>query len=206
MEESRIGRDRITMSRSMTPELRLMVAPSRTYAGLARQPSPVGPITSLRRPLLAAAVLGVSMAISATGHVTPALVLSTTLCWSFVIVLQIAIAMILIARPARRTVGVARALDLFFASHAPWSFWMLAVAAWAPSPVGRPLTPLLLLALVPIVLTPRMIAAFFREVVGLDRRQALARTAVQQATTWALFTLLYGTAVAFWPRVFQWLG
>ena len=35
MDESRIGRDRITMSRSMTPELRLMVAPARTYARLA---------------------------------------------------------------------------------------------------------------------------------------------------------------------------
>jgi hypothetical protein len=190
----------------MTSELRLIVAPARTYASLANQPSPVGPISALRRPLLAAVVLGASLAISATGHVTPALVLRTTLGWSFVIVLQIAIALSLIARPARGTVGVARALDLFFASHAPWSFWMLAVAAWAPSPVGRPLTPLLLLALVPMVLTPRMIAAFFREVIGLDPRRARVRTAIQQAITWSVFVLLYGTAVAMTPRLFQWFA
>jgi hypothetical protein len=88
------------MSHSMTPELRLMVAPATTYARLARDPSPVGPLTALRRPLLAAIVLGTSIAIGATGHVTPALVLSTTVCWAFVILLQIAIALPLIAAPA----------------------------------------------------------------------------------------------------------
>ena len=41
-EESRIAADRITMAASMTPELRLMVAPARTYALLARRRSPVG--------------------------------------------------------------------------------------------------------------------------------------------------------------------
>ena len=189
----------------MTPELRLMVAPAATYARLARQPSPVGPITALRRPLLAAVVLGVAIAIGATGHVTPALVLSTTLCWAFVIVLQIVIALGLIAAPSRRTVGVARALDLFFASHTPWSLWLLAAAA-APAPLGRPLAPLSLFVVVPLVLTARMIVAFFREVLQLDRRRALARTIAHQAITWTLFVVLYGSAVALRPRILQWLG
>src|SRR5690242_9581507 len=129
-------RDRITMASSMTPELRLMVAPAATYAVLARQPSPVGPLTALRRPLLAAIVLGTAMAFAPTRHLTPALVAGTTIAWSFVIVIQILIALLLIAGPARRTVGVARALDLFFASHAPWSFWLL-IAAVLPAPLGR---------------------------------------------------------------------
>ena len=182
-----------------------MVAPAPTYARLARQPSPVGPITALRRPLLAAVVLGVSIAIGATGHVTPALVLSTTLCWAFVIVLQIAIALSLIAAPSRRTVGVPRALDLFFASHVPWSLWLLAAAA-VPAPLGRPLTPLLLFALVPFVLTARMIAAFFREVLELGPRGAMTRTVAHQAITWTLFVVLYGSAVAIRPRILEWLG
>ena len=181
-----------------------MVAPARTYARLARQPSPVGPFTALRRPLLAAVVLGASIAISATRHVTPALVLSTTLCWAFVVALQVAIALSLIAGPSRRIVGVARALDLFFASHLPWSFFLLAAAA-APAPLGRPLTPLLLFAVAPLVLTPRMIAAFFREVLQLDPGRALGRTALHQAITWTVFAVLYGSAVALRPRLLEWL-
>lgn len=189
----------------MTPELRLMLAPGPAYARLARHPSRLGPIAALRRPILAAAVLGVSVAIAATGHVTPALVLSTTLCWAFVIVLQVAIALPLIAGPSRRGMGLPRALDLFFASHVPWSFWLLA-AACVPGSNERPLIAVVLFALVPLLLTQRMILAFFREVLELSPRRALARTALHQAITWSLFVLLYGGAVALWPRVVQWAG
>ena len=117
----------------VSPELRLMVSPGATYASLARVSGRVTPLTAIRRPLVVTLVLGVSAAIGATNHVTPALLLSTTLCWIFVVALQTAIALVLIAGPARRTVGLARALDLYFAGHAPWSRWMLAVAAWGPS-------------------------------------------------------------------------
>lgn len=181
------------------------MAPRATYAALARLPSPGHGVTAFRRPLLVAAVLGASFAIAATRHVTPALVLSTTVCWSFVVALQIAIALTLIAGPSRRTVGPARALDLFFASHAPWSLWILAAAAWAPSPLGRPMTPLAT-AILPAVLTPRMIAAFFREVLELDARHAIVRTTAHQAITWGLLIALYGWSVALWPRILQWLA
>jgi hypothetical protein len=188
------------MAHSMTPELRLMVAPARTYAVLARQPSPVGPFTAFRRPLIAAVVLGVSIAIAGTGRVTPSLVLSTTLAWSFVVVLQVAIALPLIAGPARHTVGVPRALDLFFASHAAWSFFLLGAAV-----LGRSTLPVLLVAVVPVALTSRMVAAFFCEVLRLDRPRALARTVLHQAMTWCAFVFLYGSAVALPARVAEWL-
>jgi hypothetical protein len=187
----------------MSPELQLIVSPARTYALLARQPSPVGPFTALRRPLLVALVLGASIAMGATRHITPALFFSVTLCWTFVIGLQIAIAVMMIAGPSRRTVGLPRALDLFFASHAPWSLWLLAAAS-VPDPFAG--LHLLLLAIVPMVFTGRMILAFFREVLRLDRRHAIGRTAVHQAITWGLFVLLYGSAVALHPRILHWLG
>jgi hypothetical protein len=145
-----------------------------------------------------------SVAMSATGHITPALVLSTTLCWSFVVALQAAIALLLIAGPARRTVGLARAIDLYFAGHAPWSLWMLATVAWAPSPLGRPFTPVLIAAAVPLILTPLIVSAFFREVLEMDPRDAVARTAAQQAMTWGTFVILLGTAVALVPRILEW--
>ena len=183
-----------------------MVAPATTYATLARQSSSVGPLTALRRPLVAALAIGVSMSISTTGHVTPALVFNTTAAWAFVIVLQIAIALPLIAGPSRRSVGVPRALDLFFVSHAPWSFWLITVAA-LPAPRGRPLTALLLLlGFVPLLMTTRAVAAFFREVLHFPPWRAAAYTVLHQAITWTTFVVLYGTAVALPPRVAGWLG
>jgi hypothetical protein len=190
----------------MSSELRLMLAPRETYARLSRVPSTIGPVQALRRPLVAAIVLGVSVAIAATGHVTPALVVSVTICWTLAIAIQSAIAIALIAGPARRTVGLPRAFDLFFASHAPWSLWFLAAAAWAPSPIGRPLTPVLVAAVAPLVLTPRMIAAFFREVLEMDPREARGRTAIHQVITWLVFIVLAGWAIALPPRVVEWVG
>jgi len=187
----------------VSPELQLIVSPRDTYARLARTRSRGGVLVALRRPALAAVVIGAAIALGATGHVTPRLLLSTTLCWAFAVVLQIAIAVALIAGPSRRTVGLSRALDLFFASHAPWSLWLLAAAAYSPSVLGRPLMPLLLSAVVPLALTVRMIAAYFREVLELDPRHARVRTILQQAATWGVPLVLYGTAVGFWPRFLE---
>ena len=189
---------------TLSPELRLMVSPGQTYALLARAPGRGTALTALRRPLLVAVVIGVFEAMSATGHVTPSLAASTILCWSFVVMLQAAIGLGLIAGAAQRTVGIARALDLYFAGHAPWSLFLLAAAAWAPSPLGRPLTPVLVAILVPLILTPRIVSAFFREVLEMDPREAFARTVVQQALTWVSFFILFGTAVAWMPRVLEW--
>ena len=190
----------------MSSELRLIVSPRDTYARLARVPSGIGPVGALRRPLVAAIALGVSVAIAATGHVTPVLVLSVTICWTLAMAIQAAIAIALIAGPAQRTVGLWRAFDLFFASHTPWSLWFLAAAAWAPSPLGRPLTPVLVAAVAPLVLTPRIMTAFFREVLEMDPRAARARTVVHQAVTWLALGALAAWAIALPPRVVEWLG
>ena len=90
--------------------IELIVAPRQTYARFADDGTGLG-VAALRRPLLAAVVIGVSLAILATGTATPALVLSTTLAWSYVVVLQLAIAIPLLAPRARRTVGVPRGMD-----------------------------------------------------------------------------------------------
>ncbi len=185
----------------MSPEMRLIVRPDATYAALVRGPETLGAVRALRRPFLVLIVIGVSMALSTTRHVTPALVLSTTVLWSVVVIAQAAIAWAVIPRTPR--VGSPRAFDLFFASHAPWSLWILFYAAWAPSALGRPTMPLLFAAVPPLVLTPRIVAAFFREVCGMDRRGAAVRTLGQQALSWSLFVVIYGAAVAVWPRILQ---
>ncbi len=187
----------------MNPELLLITHPAPTYAALATAPARVGAMRMFRRPALVALVLGCAVAMAGTRHVTPVLVVSATACWSVLVVAQVVIALAVFASPASRTVGVACALDLFFASHVPWSLWMLAVVVWAPVPGGRSLTPILVAALVPMVLTARMIAAFCREVLRMERRQAMARTATHQVVTWGLLVAVFGWAVALWPRIVQ---
>jgi hypothetical protein len=186
--------------RALSPELGLIVAPRETYAALARG-GDASLITALRRPLLAALLLGVSIAVAATHSVTPALVASTTLSWSYVVVVQLAIALPLIAGPARRTVGLIRAVDLFFAGHAPWSIFALFAAAWGFAPSGAPSWPLAVAAIVPIVLTVRIVDAFFTEVLALAPTAARRRTILQQAITWTVFVAVNWVASAFTPRL-----
>jgi len=182
-----------------------MLAPDRTYAALVATKRPIGVVRALRRPLLVAIVLGTSMALSTTRHVTPSLVLSTTLMLSVFVIAQVLIALAAIA--GAPSPGRARALDLFFASHAPWSLWMLLAAVGVPSPLPHHESlGLWIAALVPMALTPRIIAAYFREVLGFERRRAAARTFAHQALTWGLFVSAFGAAVAIWPRILQWLS
>jgi hypothetical protein len=187
----------------VSPELQLIVAPRRAYAALSRMPARVSAVAACRRPLLAAAVIGASVAITATGRATPPLVLSTTLVWSYVVLLQLAIAVPLIAPAARRTVGVPRAIDLFFAGHAPWSLFFLTVAAVMPLPFAWATVVLDALMAVPAILTARIVAAFFREVLAMDARAAWRWTAVHQATSWAIVIVVNWRASAFTPRILQ---
>jgi len=180
----------------MSPEIALIVAPDRTYSALAARASPSGIAQALRRPLLVAVVIGTSTVLSSTGHVTPSLVFSTTAILSFIVIGQILIALAVTAVPAAKRIGRSRSLDLFFASHAAWSLWMLA-SCW----IDLPFRLWLAVAIAPAILTPRMIAAYFREVLGMNRRTAAIRTIVHQAVTWGLFVTIYGAAVAIWPRI-----
>jgi len=190
----------------VSPELGLLVSPRLTYRALVRGRARVSPVAALRRPLLAAAVIGVSVSIGATGRASPALVAATTVTWSYIVLLQLAIAVPLIAGGARRTVGLARAVDLFFAGHAPWSLFALVAAAWAPSPAGRPMWPLVVAFVLPIALTPRIVAAFFAEVFGLERHAARRMTIVHQTITWTVFSVLFWIVNAVSPRLLELLG
>jgi hypothetical protein len=180
-----------------------MVSPRDTYAALARTPVRTTIVTALRRPLLVAVLFGVAAAITSTRRVSPALVASTTIAWSYVVVLQLAVALALVAPAARRGLGVARAVDLFFAGHAPWSLFVLLVAAWGPSPAGLPFWPLEIAALVPLLLTVRIIAAFFRDGLGLDERRARRMTIAHQAITWTMFLAVNWLSSAFTPRLLE---
>ena len=79
------------------------------------------------RPALMALVIGGFVTLGNSGELLPTLLLGSAVAWSWVPLLQMAIAAPLIALARRRRIRVCSALDLFFVGHGPWSLWLLAV-------------------------------------------------------------------------------
>jgi predicted metal-dependent phosphoesterase TrpH len=139
-----------------------------------------------RRVACAALLWATVLAIVSTGRVTGELVLSLAVYWAGVPAVQLAGGALLVLTSSRRTVPVARALDLFLAGHLPWSLWLLAVAAmvWR-GPIPFPWTDAVLLsAIVPLVWTAVIVTAFGCAVLRLERGAAIRRAAIHQGLLW----------------------
>ena len=139
---------------------------------------------------LTALILGTATAVAATGRVTAALVVSGAVMWSFVPVIQLLTGLVLVRGAA---IGGRDALSRYFASHAPWSLWILAAAAFAVL-VSNPFSWVLLVlptAAVPMVLTARRLLRLCRTEFGFASALARRRVAVHQASTMAVI-LAYG--------------
>jgi hypothetical protein len=155
------------------------------------------------RPVIVALTIGTAASISSTAHVSLGLVGSVTACWAFLVAIQLAAAWITLPSASRRTMGAARALDLLFSGHAPWSVWLLASAGWA---VTMPITArdtrwLLASMIVPLVWNAAIVFAFFRNALGLPHAAAVRRTIAHQSITVGAGFAIFGAAVAIWPRV-----
>jgi hypothetical protein len=179
-----------------------MTAPVRAYRRLAPGHD-VSLAAAMRRPVVTAIVIGTATSILATERVTLALVLTTTLCWSFVVMVQLLAGLILIARSRSPIVGRASALDLLFMGHGPWSLWLLTVAAWAPW-FPRPESMNLIVlgsAIVPWLWTVTILFSFCTTVMRASRREAIAGTLLHQFIVWTVAVLYVDFAVALWPRI-----
>jgi len=187
----------------MSPDLEVLVAPSRVFARCAADDAPATIWIAIRRPALVALVLGATAAIAATDHVDARLLLSTTFCWSFVPALQLALAAALIAARPRPTIAWRRLIDLAFLSHTPWSLWLLGYSAWEMlTPVWtRPTNILIWIAPLPAIWTSAILVSYCRDVLRRSTRAALVGTAAHQTATWGLVLLYIGWAVQLWPRL-----
>lgn len=180
-----------------------MCAPRRAYSRLTAQPQTVSVVDACYRPLIVGVTIGTAASISSTSHVSIALVASVTACWAFLVGLQVAAAWISMPRASRRAIGAARAIDLLFSGHAPWSVWLLACAAWAA------LTPILARdtrwvfasMTVPLIWNLVIVFAFFRHALGLPHAAAVRRTILHQTISVGGGLAIFGSAVAIWPRI-----
>jgi hypothetical protein len=187
----------------VSPELEILRAPRRAFARLAAEPQDVSPLAACYRPAVALLTIGTAASISSTFHVSVALVASVTACWAFLVALQVTAACLVIPADRRRALGAARTIDLFFSGHAPWSLWLLGVAAWAVAwPVsGRNASWMLATMMIPLVWNAAIVFAFFRSALDLAQGAALRRTVAHQAITLGTGFGVFAAAVAIWPRI-----
>jgi hypothetical protein len=192
---------------SLSDEAQIMMAPLAAYRRLAAEPPRSGLVTLLRRPALAAVVIGGAVGLTSTGDATVPTLLTTTICWCFVPAVQLVVAASLIALSRPRTgLRLAPVLDLFFAGQGPWLLWTLGVAAAAlvAFRLGDHLLPrmryILLFAVVPLIWTWAIIFAFCKAVLMQSARRAFGWTVLYQTAIWGI-AYLYASAMTFqaWP-------
>ena len=189
----------------MNLDAQLALSPARVYRALVRESRRVALVPRLALTML---LLGSAVSTSAAERVTLGLVASTAVCWSFVAGIQVVIASLLIVSAPRRRSTVGRALRLFFLGHVPWSLWILTFGARAvvTSSAGGVIDLFLATALVPLVWTIVIVAAFCREVLGTSSRDAAFRTFVHQAFSWTVALLYVVVMVQAWPRLLRLVG
>ena len=192
---------------ALSPDVRVMLAPSEEYARLLADP-PRGHGLAVRRPALVAVIAGTAAALAATGHLTAGLAASTVLCWSFAPLVQMGTAALVLRSRARRSLSLPQRLDLWFMGHTPWSLWLLGAAIFLASVPGsaRVKVPVIVTAVVPFVWTTVIARAFCRAVLGDSPRTAVLRTLAHQMLTWSIALAYAGWAVALGPRIAAVLG
>jgi hypothetical protein len=193
---------------ALSPEIRVMVAPFAAYRALASHGAGRGWSQALMRPAFVALVIGTSTTICATGRATLGLVVSGSLCWSFVPVVQVlAAAAIIGSSVTHRPMSLAKGIDLLFISHGPWSLWLLAMTAWTltAGEDGPPIDKVLLAAIFVTLWTAVIVFAFCSTVLATTIRGAALRTIIHQAIIW---TVAFGYVLLetpLWQHVIRWL-
>ena len=178
-----------------------MLRPVAGYRALVRDYPPVSAAAALRRPALAALVIGTAIGIAGTGRATLPLVISTALCWSFAVAWQL-VAAASVVRTTVSPLTFPQRLDLFFAGHAPWSLWLLTAAAWSRLfPSYTDLYALLCTVAIPGAWTSLIVYGFCSGALGLTRPHAVARAALHHVLIWGFAFVYFAWAVALWPRM-----
>lgn len=170
----------------LSDEWRVAVAPQQTYAALVSDPA--APTQLVARIALILLVFATIASAILTGRITIPLVANGALAWCFVLVLQIAIGTLVILSAPTRRVGLVRALDLWLASHLPYSLWLLLIALWFGVAETFPPFALVLTVIVPALWTSLIGRAYCRAVLGVSARGAHWRVAVHQSMAWLCVT------------------
>jgi hypothetical protein len=187
----------------ISTELRLALAPARTYRQLVTERSDATWRAALAGPAFTMLVIGVLVSIAATGHLTVALAATVAVSWSFAVIIQAVAAVVIIVSAPGRRVSRRRAFELLFLAHAPWSLWLLAVAALSVLAGRLSLDAIAVIALIPAAWTAILVSAFSREVLHAGRQGARLRVVGHQAIVWGVAVQFAALAAGSWNRLVQ---
>lgn len=183
-------------------DLRLAFRPSSSYTALAALDTPSSWLTAVQRVLLGMLLVGVSVAIAATGGVSPSLLLSTSASWSWVMVVQLAIAFAMthpLPRDGRLT--TARAIELWFAGHIPWTLWVLVLGPLLRLVPDLEVELLILSMVLPMAWTATIAAAFGRVVLRQSDSEAWLRAGLHQLVLLGVILSYVAWAAGGWFRI-----
>jgi hypothetical protein len=155
----------------------------------------------LRRPAVVALVIGTAVPVMAVQRVTLGLVAASTMSFSFVVAIQIAVGAAVIASAPSRRLTMARALDLWFAGHLPYSVWLLTAAAVFAGLPAASMDLLIVSAVIPAAWTAVIVAAFCRQMLGTSRAGARWRAAVHFVVIWAIGFELVALSAGGWFQI-----
>ena len=94
-----------------------------------------------------------------------------------------------------------RALDLWFAGHAPYSIWLLTVAAVFATLPFASLDGLIVLAVVPAAWTAVIVSAYCRTVLGTSRAGGRWRASLHFLVIWAIGFELVALSAGGWFQI-----
>lgn len=187
----------------LSTEVRVALSPDVAYERLRAARSQDSARQLATRLVTVLLVIGTIVPTMATGRVTIGLVAWSSVVWGFVVVIQVAVALALIASASRRAVRLVDALDLWFAGHLPSSLWLLcgAVVIARSDPAADPLPVVLLGAIIPAWWTAVIVAAFCRRVLDLPPDAARIRAASHFMVTWSIVFSYMAWASGGWFQI-----
>ena len=185
----------------LSNDIHIALAPDSTYRILAANQESVSTWRMVCRPLIVAVVIGTAVPIMAVQRVTLGLLVASTISFSFIVAIQMAVGAAVIASAPSRRAGMPRAIDLWFAGHLPYSLWLLTVAALFAALPAASLDLLIALAVIPAAWTAAVVAAFCRHVLGTSRAGARWRAAAHFAVIWAIGFELVALSAGGWFQI-----
>ena len=185
----------------LSTEIHVALHPDSTYRSLVDADEPVTAWRMLRRPAVVLVVIGTAVPIMAVQRITLTLLAESMVSFGFTVAIQLMVGAIIVASAGSRQVSFPRALDLWFAGHAPYSLWLLTVAAvFASRPYGS-LDGLIVLAAIPAAWTAVIVAAFCRQVLGTRSAGARWRAAAHFVLIWAIVFELMALSAGGWFQI-----
>jgi hypothetical protein len=172
--------------------------------GLAQTQASNNLILALRRPAFIALILGCSIALMASSRLSVELVLSTTLCWSYVPLAEL-VALLFVTANNKAELTKPQVIDRFFAGHTPWLLWIV-ISSLLPTFLPLTLTFTLMRywlvggALVALPWSLWIDFHFFRGILNESNSRTLRKLAVQRLVSWTLIIAVFSYG-SLWPSV-----